>query len=159
MFKLIGSAIILLASALFGASRYNRYYERKRLLCVIRDGAAQIENSLRCACPPLYDCFLCGGEFFEKAALMINQGETPEEAVKDAAMSLHSLNKNDLSLIDRFAAGLSAQDLKGQLANTAYFSSALEKNIAEAEKELNSRGKLILKGSMLTATAVVILLV
>lgn len=159
MFKLIGSAIILIAAALFGTSKYSAYYERKRLLCVIRDGLEQVENNLRCACPPLYDCFLCGGEFFEKAALLIGQGSYPQEAVKEAARSFHSLKKEDIALIDRFAAGLCAQDLVGQLSNTAYFSSQLEKNIASAENELASRGKLFLQGSLLTATAVVILLV
>lgn len=159
MFKLIGSAIILIASALFGINKYNTYYERKRLLLAIRDGVEQVENNLRCACPPLYDCFLCSGEFFEKAALLIGQGAYPQEAVKEAARSFHFLKKEDVALIDRFAAGLCAQDLAGQLSNTAYFSSQLEKNIIVAEDELNSRGKLFLKGCLLTAAAVVILLI
>lgn len=159
MFKLFGSAIILIASALFGVSKYNEYYERKRLLCSIRDGASRIETALRCTCPPLYECFLCGGEFFEKAAFLVNNGSLPEEAVKDAARSFHILKKSDLSLIERYAAGLSALDLKGQLSNTTYFCQSLEKNISEAENELNTRGKLFLKGCMLTAAAVVILLI
>lgn len=159
MLKLMGSAIILIASALFGAGRYSRYYERKRLLLLLRDGTMQVENSLRCACPPLYDCFLSGGEFFEKAALLISRGQSPEGAIKDVARNLCALKKSDIALVDRFAAGLSAEDLEGQLKNTAHFCAALEKNISEAETELNSRGKLVLKGSLLTATAVVILLI
>ena len=83
----------------------------------------------------------------------------PEEAIKDTAHGVKVLKKEDLNIIERFASGLSAQDLKGQIANMELFTKLLETEIKNATDELNNRGKLYVKGSMLTAAAVVLLLI
>ena len=159
MFKLIGSIIIMLSSVLFGMKKYNEYHERKHFLCVIFDGAVSVQNNLRCMCLPLYECFLQGGEFFEKVALLIKDGLLPQDAVTTLSRSFHMLKDSDLCLIERFSAGLSSEDVKGQLANTEFFIKELEKQISDADTELNSKGKLFLKGSILLAAALVLLLI
>jgi len=159
VFKLIGSAIIMIAAILFGTKKYSDLFERKRILCIIRDGVISIQNNLRCTCMPLYECFLQGGEFFEKSALLMRDGILPTEAVLDAAHTLHSLKSADLAAIERFSAGLCCEDCQGQITNTMHFIEELDKNILDAANELNTRGKLVLKGCILSAAAVVILLV
>lgn len=159
MFKIIGAVVVLLSATLFGMKRYNEIFERKKALQEIYDGSTQIKNSLRCMCLPLHESFLCGGVFFKAAAQKIDKGMLPSEAVKDTALSLHILTKEDLRIVTRFADGLSAQDCKGQLANIELFAEALKTQINSAVAELDTRGKLYVKGSILTAAAVVLLLI
>lgn len=159
MFKIMGSIIILLSATLFGMKKYNAIAERKKILQSIHDGSVQIENSLRCMCMPLYESFLGGGDFFKSAADKICSGALPEEAVKDTAYNIHVLNSEDLRIIQRFARGLCAQDCQGQLSNLGLFIKELEGEISHATDELNTRGKLYIKGSILTAAAIVLLLV
>lgn len=159
MFRLIGAAAVILASGLIGTKKYNEFYERKRTLQSIRDGAQKTKNNLRCMCMPLYECFLSGGEFFEKAALHIAGGDLPSEAVRNTALAAHCLKKEDREIIWRFADGLSAHDCGGQIANIELFLRELDASIAEATKELNTKGTLFVKGSILTAAAVVLILI
>ena len=159
MFKLIGAAVVILSAGLFGMKKYNELFERKRILQEIYDGCVQVGNSLRCMCLPLHEGFLCGGRFFESAAEKIGGGMLPCEAVKDTARSFHVLKAEDLRIIERFAEGLIAHDCAGQLSNTEFFTQSLKGEIENAIRELNSRGKLYVKGSILTATAVVLLLI
>lgn len=159
MFKIIGAAVVLLSSTLFGMKKYNEISERKRILQQIYDGSTQVKNSLRCMCLPLHESFLCGGEFFESAAQKIREGISPSEAVKDTALSLHMLTGEDLRIVERFSEGLSAPDCKGQLANIELFAEALKTAISNAARELDSRGSLYVKGSILTAAAAVLLLI
>ncbi len=159
MFKIIGATVVLLSATLFGMKKYNEIFERKRTLQEIYDGCTQVKNSLRCMCLPLHESFLCGGSFFESAAEKIANGVLPCDAVKDTAFSLHVLSGEDLRIATRFAEGLVAQDCAGQLANIERFAEALKEEIKNASLELNSRGKLYVKGSILTAAAAVLLLI
>lgn len=159
MFKLVGASVVILASGLIGIKKYNEFYERKRNLQMIRDGAEKIKNNLRCMCMPLYECFLSGGEFFEEAAQYINEGYLPKDAVENAALSENCLKKDDKEAVLRFARGLSADDCNGQIANAQLFINELDKNISEADKELSTKGALFVKGSLLTAAAVVLILI
>lgn len=159
MFKIIGSMVVLLSATLLGMKKYNDFFERRKILESIRDGSMQVENSLRCMCLPLHESFIGGGEFFKSAAKKISAGMLPEEAVRETAHNIHTLNSEDLQLIERFALGLCAQDCKGQLANIRLFINELDGKIAHATNELNTRGKLYVKGSILTAAAIVLLLV
>lgn len=159
MFKIIGAVVVILSAGLFGMKKYNEIFERKRVLQEIYDGCMQVANSLRCMCLPLHESFLCGGSFFESAAGKIGGGVLPCEAVKDTARSLHLLTEEDLRIVERFAEGLIAEDCRGQLANIELFSQSLKAEIKNAGDELASRGKLYLKGSILTAAAVVLLLI
>lgn len=159
MFKIMGSIVVLLSATLFGMKKYNDFFERRKILQSIRDGSVQVENTLRCMCAPLHESFRCGGEFFKAAADKISCGMLPGEAVREAARALHSLNSEDLRIIERFANGLCAQDCKGQIANIGLFIKSLDTEITHATNELNTRGKLYVKGSILTAAAVVLLLI
>lgn len=159
MFKLIGAAAVILSSGLIGIKKYNEFYERKHILQSIRDGAQKIKNNLSCMCMPLYECFLSGGEFFEKAALDIKRGELPSEAVRNTVFLTHCLKKEDKDIILRFADGLSACDCNGQLANIELFLREIEGSIEEALGELKTKGALFVKGSLLAAAAVVLILI
>lgn len=83
----------------------------------------------------------------------------PEEAVNESTREFPSLTAEDKRIISRFAHGLAAADCKGQLSNFELFTNDMEKALAGATAELNTRGKLYVKGSILTAAAVVLLLI
>ena len=107
---------------------------------------------------PLYESFLSSGEFFEIAAANIRSGQLPMDAVKEACRGNRYLSERDRECIQRFADGLCAGDCKGQLANVEIFISEMDRCVGNAEKELGTKGTLFIKGSILTAAAVVLLL-
>ena len=159
MFKLLGAVVVLLSAVLFGIGKYNTFFERKRVLSELLDGTRSIEMELRCTCAPLYDCFLGSGDFYKRSASLISQGLLPEEAVKTIAYETPSLKNEDLKVIERFAVGLCAKDCEGQLSNLAIFGEGLKKQLENAEEELDMKGKLCVKGSILTAAAIVLLII
>ena len=144
---------------MMGMRKYGNFYERKRLLQSIYDGSIKIKENIRCICAPLHESFLCGGEFFCTASRKIGEGFLPEEAVCESAREFPSLTAEDRRIISRYAKGLNAEDCKGQLSNLELFTKDMEKALASATTELNTRGKLYVKGSILTAAAVVLLLI
>lgn len=144
---------------MIGMRKYNNFYERRRILQSIYDGSIKIKETIRCTCAPLHESFLWGGDFFELASKKIGEGLLPEEAVNESAWEFCSLTAEDRSIIFRFAHGLSAADCKGQLSNLELFTTELEKALQVATNDLNTRGKLCVKGSILTAAAVVLLLI
>lgn len=159
MLKLVGAATVLLAAGLLGMKKYNDLNERRRNLCIVRDGAQKIENTLRCMCAPLYECFLSGGSFFEKAAVAMTDGLMPSEAVREARRSIGVFTKEDKEIIERFADGLCAQDASGQMANLSLFIKELDINIEHAQNDLNTKGTLFVKGSILAAAALVLIII
>ena len=159
MLKIIGSAVVLLAATLFGMRKYSSYFERRKALEDILDGCRQTESKLMCLHAPLHESFMGSGTFFENARKEILEGFLPEEAVKNVAYQLHFLKKEDLRIIERFASGLCASSCEGQLSNLAVFKAELERVLEEATGELNLKGKLCIKGSILAAAAIVLLLI
>lgn len=159
MLKLVGAAVVILAAGLIGMKKYNDLYERRRNLSVVRDGALKIENTLRCMCAPLYDCFLSAGSFFEKAAILMADGMMPPEAVIEASYSVSFFTKEDKDVFKRFADGLCAQDAQGQLVNISLFIKELDINIERAQNDVNTKGTLFVKGSILTALALVLMII
>ena len=157
MFKILGSIAVIVSAGMLGTGRYAKLRERKYALEAVRDGAQKIHNNLRCMCMPLYECFLDGGVFFNKAAFYMQQGLLPGDAVKKAGKEF-CFSEDDYNSVCRFSEGLMAADCEGQIRNTLYFIGELEKNIAKADKDMETKGKLFIKGSLLTATAVVIIL-
>ena len=158
MLKLIGSALVFLCATYMGMSKYQEMYKRKRVLSGIRDGGIKIRDNLRCMCMPLYESFLSSGEFFEDAASNIQSGLLPMEAVKEACRSNRFLSKRDRECIHRFAEGLGAGDCKGQLANVEMFISEMDRCVDHSDKELCTKGTLFIKGSILAAAAVVLMM-
>lgn len=144
---------------MMGMKKYSNFYDRRRMLQSIYDGSIKIKETIRCTCAPLHESFLRGGEFFELASRKIGEGLFPEDAVNESAKEFFSLTAEDRSIISRFARGLSAADCKGQLSNLELFEKELEKALQVATNDLNTRGKLCVKGSILTAAAVVLLLI
>ena len=159
MFKMVGSAIIILSATLFGMQKYLAFFERKKTLAEILDGARKIKTELSFFSNPLHEIFADSGTFFEKSATQILEGFLPEEAVKNTASKIDSLKKEDLIIIERFASGLCSTSCEGQLSNLAVFMDGIEKNLSEASAELNVKGKLCVKGSILTAAAIVLRLI
>ncbi len=159
MFKLLGSIVVILASGLIGMKKYSELYERKRMLCAVHDGAERIRDNLRCKCMPLHDCFLCGGEFFEKAAQHMAEGGLPSAAVKSAADEMHCFQKEDTEVIYRFSDGLCSEDCAGQIRNIEIFLAETQRSIEHAKTQLETKGKLFIKGSLLIATAIVLVLI
>lgn len=158
MFKIIGAVIVIVTAGFIGIRKYSELYERKKILCTIRDGAEKIRGNLSCMCMPLYECFLQGGEFFKKAAKTISEGELPATAVKMSADRME-LTSEDIDCVYRFADGLCAMDCEGQIRNAELFIKELERQIEKASSELETKGKLFVKGSFLAAAAVVLILI
>lgn len=150
---------MILAAGLMGIKKYAELYERKRILQTIRNGAEKIKNNLRCMCMPLYECFLNADDFFKEAGELIGKGEFPSEAVRNTVFMYHCLKKEDRDIIFRFADGLTAQDCSGQIANVELFLKEIEGSINNASAELNTKGTLFVKGSLLISAAMVLLLI
>ncbi len=159
MFKLLGSIVVIMASGLIGLEKYAGMYERQRMLNLICEGAERIRDNLNCMCMPLYDCFLCGGEFFSKVASYMTEGETPSDSVIKAADREKSLSKDDRETLYRFAGGLLSENCEGQIRNVDILIEEIKHNTADATLQLKSRGKLFIKGSVLIAAAVVLLFI
>ena len=159
MLKIIGSAVVILSATLFGMRKYNAFFERKKALSEILDGARKIKTRLLTLRAPLHEIFMDTTAFFENAAKEIAGGVLPEEAVKSTAFKIEALTREDLVIIERFALGLSASSCEGQLSNLSLFITELEGKLAEASADLCGKGKLFVKGSILTAFAIVLLLI
>lgn len=159
MLRLAGAAAVILAAGLIGMKKYNDLYERRRNLSLVRDGAQKIEDTLRCMCAPLYDCFLSAGSFFERAAILMTEGLMPSEAVLQASESVSFFTKEDREIFERFANGLCAQDTMGQLTNISLFIKELDTSIERAQNDVNTKGTLFVKGSILTAAALVLMII
>ena len=159
MFKIIGAAIVILSATIFGMSRYNALFERKKTLFEILDGARKIKSKLSCMQMPLHESFMDCGAFFEKSATRIIDGSAPSEAINDVASELYSLKNEDIKIIERFASGLCASSCEGQLSNLSFFTQEIEKNLADADTQLSRKGTLYVKGSILAAAAVVLILI
>ena len=144
---------------MFGMKKYTDISDRKKLLTQLLDGGIKIKNLLRCACLPLHEAFLSGGAFFEKASEKIRQGDLPYRAVESVLSQFSSLKKEDKDLIFRFARGLDAADREGQLSNLEIFIKDMEKALSRAETDLLTKGTLYVKGSILTAAAIVLFLI
>ena len=158
MFKIIGGAAVMLASLVWGIKKYNEFYERKRILCQLRDGARKIKNDLVTMCRPLHESFYGAGEIFSQAAKMAEESLLPSEAVLCSAQKVEWLRKGDIECISRFADGLSACDKDGQISNIDLFCRELDELIEKAKSELETKGVLFIKGSILMGAAVVLIL-
>ncbi len=159
MLKIIGSAVVILSATLFGMRKYLAFFERKKALSEILDGARKINSKLTAFRAPLHEIFMDSTAFFETAASEILSGQLPEEAVRKTALKTAALKREDLIVIERFASGLCASSCEGQLSNLAVFTDEIEEKLTEATAELNLKGKLCVKGSILTAAAIVLLLI
>ena len=158
MFKIIGSVIVLLGATMLGMKKYSDFAERKRVLENLYDGGIKIRDVLRCSCPPLHESFMSGGEFFEKAAQKIKDGSLPCDAVEESIGKYSALKPDDRKIIRRFARGLGAEDCEGQISNLELFINGIKTALSDASAELKAKGGLYVKGSILTAAAVVLLL-
>ncbi len=159
MFKLLGALVVIMASGLIGMSKYNELFERKRILTMLYDGANKTKNNLKCMCMPIYENFLMCGGIYDRAAKLMAEGKTPCDAVTEGIAGHNFLKKEDRCIILRFARGLSASNCDGQIRNTELFITELEKSIQDASKELESKGKLYIKGSILASAAFVLVII
>ena len=144
---------------MLGIGKYNSLFERKRLLQSIYDGSIKIKETIRCIHAPLDESFLSGGDFFSSASKKIKSGYLPEDAINESMLEFPALTEDDKRLIARFARGLNAEDFTGQIANIELFSEDIKRSIAQATKELDTKGRLYVKGSILSAMAIVLLLI
>lgn len=159
MLKIIGSAVVVLSATLFGMRKYNAFFERKKELAQILEGARKINSKLLALHAPLHEIFMDTTPFFEESAKGIVAGYLPEEAVKNTAFKTEALRGEDIIVIERFATGLCASSCEEQLSNLAVFMTEIGENLAQATTELDLKGKLCVKGSILTAAAIVLLLI
>ena len=144
---------------MYGMKKYSDFSERKRLLESLYDGGVKVRDALKCCCKPLHESFMEGGEFFETAAQKIREGELPERAVLGSLDRYCALKDTDKKILSRFAHGLRAQDCDGQISNLELLINAIKLSLSDATTELKSKGGLYVKGSILAAAAVVLLMI
>lgn len=159
MLKIVGSAVVILSATLFGMNKYLAFFDRKKNLADILVGARRINSKLAVLHSPLHEAFMDSSAFFETVSSKILSGQLPEDAVNETATGISSLKSEDLKIIERFSSGLCATSCEEQLANLTVFISELEKSLEEASNELGTKGKLCVKGSILSAAAIVLLLI
>ncbi len=159
MLKIIGALTVLSGAVLMGITGYYRLSGRVRALCRVQSSANIIEMRLRCMCMPLDDCFADTDEIFSLASQLIKKGISPAEALLQSAEKHAFLQKEDIEIFKSYALGLNSDDCEGQLAGVKMFSARIENALKNAEKDLNTRGKLTLQGSILLGAAVVIILI
>ena len=159
MLKIIGAAVVILSATFYGMGKYFSFFERKKALAEILDGARRISSKISVLNAPLHELFQGCGAFFEKASEGILSGTLPEEAVNSVALSEYALKKDDRRIIERFASGLCATSCEEQKSNLSVFIDELEKSLAKASAELDGKGVLCVKGSILAAAATVLLLI
>ncbi len=159
MLKIIGSAVIILSATLFGMNKYLAFFERRGNLAEILNGARRINSKLAVLGSPLHEVFMDSSTFFETVSSKILSGQLPEDAVNETAIEISSLKSEDLKMIERFSSGLCATSCEEQLANLKVFIIELEKSLEEATNELGTKGKLCVRGSILSAAAIVLLLI
>ena len=159
MFKIIGAVAVMIGALLFGTGKYNEIYERKRILGEILEGTRKIKNDLLSVCLPLHESFFNAGDFFKEAATEIKKGELPQQAVNNTVQKIRWLKQSDIDVIRRFSSGLSAYDKEGQLANIDLFIKELENLFNKSKTELETKGVLFVKGSVLLGAAIVLILI
>lgn len=159
MVKLAGSVITIIAAAFLGIKKYFTLKERYNILLQIKYSALQMEGRLRCMCMPLDECFKQSEGIFSVAAHCIEKGLTPKDAVEKACSENEYLTQADKEVMMRFAKGLGAQDCDGQIANTLLLAENIGMQIDDARYDLKTKGALSIKGSILTAVAVVLLII
>lgn len=159
MVKFMGAALVLLAAGLLGMKKYSDFYERKRALSLMYEGAAKMESTLESMCLPLDECFYISGGFFEKAAKNMSCGLMPKDAVIKAARENGSLKKEDMEIVEKFAYGLSAASCTGQIQNLSLFIKELEGNVKSAQKDVSTKAALCVKGSILAAAALILMMI
>lgn len=159
MVKLSGIVITIIAAAFLGIKKYFTLRERYNILSQIKHSALQMEGKLRCMCMPLDECFTESEGLFSVAARYIEKGLIPKDAVEKACSENEYLTQADKEVLMRFAKGLGAQDCDGQIANTLLLAENIGMQIDDARNDLKTKGTLSIKGSILTAVAVVLLLI
>ena len=108
---------------------------------------------------PLYECFKESGGIFKDAAEYIEKGLAPKDALKKAVSDCNVLTEKDKDMFISFANGFDADSCEGQIANTELFYENITLAIEDARRELKTKGKLSIEGSILMGTALVLLLI
>ena len=83
----------------------------------------------------------------------------PPDVVKKITDDTLCFCEEDRILLYRFSDGLYSEDCNGQIRNTEIFLSEIQKNNENACRALETKGKLFIKGSLLIAGAVVLVLI
>lgn len=159
MLKPAGAFFLLTASLLLGLRKRYSLYKRLNLLRECESAALTVEARLRCLRLPLDECFSGCGGIFSDAAVIIQQGSPPLEAVKKAASRTEFLKDCDRTIFYEYAEGLSSDDCEGQLSNIKMLSLRLGALIEDASAEVAKYGKLAVEGSILAGAAIVLLMI
>ena len=116
-------------------------------------------SKLRCMYMPLHQCFEESGGIFNEVSEYIEKGLAPKDALKKAALECSFLTEKDKNVFISFADGFDADSIDGQISNTELFYENIALRIDDARGELKVKGKLSIEGSILTGTALVLLLI
>ena len=108
---------------------------------------------------PLDECFNQSEGMFFVAAQYIEKGLAPKEAVEKACAENEWLLPSDKDVIMHFAKGLGASYCDGQISNAVLLEENINIQIENAKSDLKTKGKLCVQGSILTASAVILLLI
>ena len=158
MVKALGIAVILFSCAGVGVKMYLRLSLRIKTLSSAKAYMQKFENRLSSMCMPLDRCFDSDSCFLSYALQDIQQGILPAPAVRNAIARCTTLQSEDKEAFYTFASGLDAKDCDGQIANVRLLQSSIDALLANAQRELSSKGKLYIEGGALCGALIALLL-
>ena len=156
--KIIGSALIICGTTVFGLSRALLLYKRYKSLLKISSGLTVMENEINYTCDCI-DTILCRissiiemNEIFYNTSAMsrdIPLKQRWKTAVEQDAASLR-LTKHDCEIISLLGGELGMTDRSGQLKNIDHIKSLIDIQTSEAKQEYDNQAKMI-RGLGITA--------
>lgn len=154
MFRLMGVALAFVACTAIGLTKAREIRERKQLLLDFKDMVNHISTEISYFKEPLPQVFerLSAGDDRESRLLLrscltayISKGIHLREIWKEAVEDVYagsSLTKEDLAVMQSCGDFLGQSDFKGQEGHFALFHQQMDRQLAEAEENIQVKGKM-----------------
>ena len=165
LLKVLGSILVIGASAGIGINNINSLKKRVSALCEISEFMNVIKIKITyelCDIPSALASLSSKYYIAKKCHDHIKSGKSLKDAwgfaIDGLGEEMH-LKSQDKSLLKDFCVCLGETDIEGQISNVDMFLELLKKNISESKSKLNDKSKVILSTSMFAGLLISILLI
>ena len=170
LIKIIGSAIIIISTAMIGFSFASKLEKRKRTLGDFLSALTMLETEIDFASNPLKTAFSAistaldseVGLFFGDIAQSMDSGKIGTKRIWDDSLAAHtpamSLTTADIEILSAFAVQLGKTDRENQLKNIAHTKALLNAQTANAGDACNKNKRMYQNAGILTGCLIAILL-
>jgi|GEM_PF-1615556 len=170
LIKIIGSAIVIISTAMIGFSFAAKLEKRKRTLGDFSSALTMLETEISFASNPLKTAFLTiskaldsdVGLFFGDIAQSMDDGRIGTKHIWDEALAAHaptmSLTTADMEIISAFAVQLGKTDRESQLKNIAHTKALLSAQTANAGDMCSKNKQMYQSAGILSGCLIAILL-